>query len=255
MKEIFLNSKILIREYSYAQNRTNNISSGNTHHYIARLKQGSARLVSDRGILELKSGDVFYIPKGLKYVSHWFVSDASVIFDSFGFSEFVCSGDKRFSLQKIEANETVISLMDEISNERAQHRNSLKVASLFLGLLSEVLPKMAEDEGHDKSSALTEKAILVMRENPFIDIHSVAEACSVSESGLYAAFRQSRYKTPNEERQRILIERAKNLLISTDAPIEQISAELGFSSSAYFRKIFSKFTGKSPRQIRQKSFI
>ena len=255
MKEISMDCKICINEYNFTQNRTNDSSSGSCMHYIGRLKKGSARLVSERGTLELECGDVFYIPKGLKYVSHWFVTDTAVTFDSFGFSEFVCLENKRFALQKIEADETVISLIDEISSQRALYQNSLKISSLFLGLLSEILPRMIEDERADKSSTLAEKAIFVMRRNPFLDIPSVAAACSVSESGLYAAFRQSGYKTPNDERQRILVDRAKNLLISTDEPIESISAELGFSSSSYFRKIFCKFTGKAPSQVRRESFI
>ena len=88
-----------------------------------------------------------------------------------------------------------------------------------------------------------------------LDIPAVAAACAVSQSGLYSACRQNGYKTPNAERQKILIEKAKNLLISTDEPIENISSVLGFSSSSYFRKIFVKVTGKSPRQIRRESFI
>ena len=153
------------------------------------------------------------------------------------------------------SSDSAISVIDAISNEGQRHQNSLKVSGFLLTLLSEILPILAESEKEDRYSLLASRAIAVMKNDPLLDIPAVAAACSVSESGLYAAFRQSGYKTPNEERQRILIERAKNLLASTDEPIENISSVLGFSSSSYFRKIFAKYTGKSPRQVRKDAFI
>lgn len=255
MKEISVNCKIYINEYNFIQSRCNDIRSGSALHYIGRLKKGSAKIVSDDVILKLREGDVFYIPKGLKYMSYWYVNDMSVTFDSFGFSEFPCVEHKHFALQRIDATERAISLVDIISEEGRLYRNSLKISGWFFSLLSEILPDLTESGKQDRSGALVSKALSVMRGDPSLDIPAVAAACAVSQSGLYSAFRQNGYKTPNEERQKILIEKAKNLLISTDEPIENISSVLGFSSSSYFRKIFAKYTGKSPRQVRKDAFI
>ena len=71
------------------------------------------------------------------------------------------------------------------------------------------------------------------------------------ETALYTAFRRVRNTTPNTQRQIILCERAVELLTTTDRPIEEISTQLGFSSSAYFRKIIRAHTGLTPRMIRQ----
>ena len=60
-----------------------------------------------------------------------------------------------------------------------------------------------------------------------------------------------RHTTPNTQRQIILCERAVELLTTTDRPIEEISTALGFSSSAYFRKVMREHTGMTPREIRK----
>ncbi|MEG0094120.1 MAG: helix-turn-helix domain-containing protein [Erysipelotrichaceae bacterium] len=47
------------------------------------------------------------------------------------------------------------------------------------------------------------------------------------------------------------IEKAKDLLITTEYSIEQISSFVGFSSQSYFSQIFKKKTLKSPNQYRK----
>ena len=41
------------------------------------------------------------------------------------------------------------------------------------------------------------------------------------------------------------------LLRSTDLPVEAVSQQLGFGSSAYFRRVLRRFTDCTPRQIRR----
>ncbi|MEF9962327.1 MAG: helix-turn-helix domain-containing protein [Erysipelotrichaceae bacterium] len=47
------------------------------------------------------------------------------------------------------------------------------------------------------------------------------------------------------------IEKAKDLLITTEYSVDQISAFIGFSSQSYFSQIFKKKTTKSPNQYRK----
>ena len=60
--------------------------------------------------------------------------------------------------------------------------------------------------------------------------------------------------TPHALRQKILVEKAVELLTTTDIPIEEVSDRLGFSSSSYFRKILFAQTGKTPSAIRKEAF-
>lgn len=49
-----------------------------------------------------------------------------------------------------------------------------------------------------------------------------------------------------------LIEAAKNILLSTDRPIGDISYSLGFVYPQYFNKLFKQKTGETPNQFRKK---
>ncbi len=255
MKEFTIQCKVRTLEHYFTQSRCNDISGGSELHYIGRIKKGSARLVSESVTVELSEGDVFYIPRGIPYKSFWFADNEGVRFDSFGFSEFPSAPGQRFAFQKIPYNNLQNSLMDELALETSRSENSLKVAGLLMSLLSQVFSSLARAEKNDKQKLLVNRALSVMRDNTAMDIPAVAVACAVSESGLYSAFRTCGCDTPIHERQMILVRKAVNLLISGDDPVEMISAELGFSSSSYFRKIIKKYTGKTPREIRKSAFL
>ena len=44
---------------------------------------------------------------------------------------------------------------------------------------------------------------------------------------------------------------AKELLVRTDYPINQVADSVGYSNYSYFTKIFRRATGESPKQYRQ----
>ena len=122
------------------------------------------------------------------------------------------------------------------------------VAALYR-LLSLMLPRMqAADTG--EKHRFVEEAIAYMQAHERITVPQLARACRISESGLYAAFREVKSCTPIEMWHRILAERAETFLVSTDFSVEEIAERLGFCSASYFRKILREVTGRSPREIR-----
>ena len=49
------------------------------------------------------------------------------------------------------------------------------------------------------------------------------------------------------------IEKAKEMLISSDHPIKEISNTVGFNDQLYFSKLFYKYEGLSPTEFRKKA--
>jgi AraC-like DNA-binding protein len=91
-----------------------------------------------------------------------------------------------------------------------------------------------------------------MKENPHLSIPEYASQCQISESLLYHYVKRSSGKTPNQLRQEILCEKAAELLFTTSYTIEEICDKLGFSSAAYFRKVFHSVYHTSPSKMRKK---
>lgn len=222
------------RNYRYSDNR-----SGAPMHFLAVLEEGTCRIVSQAGSLELRAGDGFYIPMGLSYQSYW--EGERIRFLSYGFRLFPDAAGQRFLLQKLPAAKIrSIPIGDPDAAALGQ----------FFGVLGQLVPHMAS-ESACQAKQLTEAALKYMRMHPTDRISQVAHSCCVSESGLYAAFRRELGITPNHARQQVLVEHSVHLLTSTDLSPSQISDSLGFSSVSYFRKVLRQHTGQSPLQIRK----
>jgi YesN/AraC family two-component response regulator len=46
------------------------------------------------------------------------------------------------------------------------------------------------------------------------------------------------------------LEKAKNLLVSTESPIKSIAQAVGYKDAYYFSKLFKKYCGHSPCKFR-----
>ena len=77
----------------------------------------------------------------------------------------------------------------------------------------------------------------------------IASMSGISTSYLYMLFKKDG-ETPNLIRQRAIVQKGINLLLTTDKKLDEIAEILNLSSASYFRKILKNHTGKTPRQIR-----
>ncbi|MBO5370361.1 MAG: helix-turn-helix transcriptional regulator [Clostridia bacterium] len=225
-------------------------SRGTPFHHIRYMKSGTGKIISDSGKIEIKSGEMFYIPKGLKYHSYW-QSEDIVSFDSFGFAHFPHNGNTRFSLQKINYTQKAYNIYSELACDKTVDCRS--VGLLYL-LMWELMGNMICDTAIPEKQALKD-AIAIIENNPTLKNSEIAKMSGVSESTLYTLFKKELLSTPNDIKRKKLCEKAMEMLRTTDIPIEEISSMLDFSSSSYFRKIFAKETGKTPRQYRKENVI
>jgi transcriptional regulator GlxA family with amidase domain len=79
---------------------------------------------------------------------------------------------------------------------------------------------------------------------------------AVGESGLAARTLKRRFKAATGARlidyvQNLRIEEAKRLLETTHLPVDEVGADVGYSNSSFFRRLFKRLTGLGPRQYRR----
>jgi AraC-like DNA-binding protein len=71
----------------------------------------------------------------------------------------------------------------------------------------------------------------------------------------YSYFRQMFRKytgiSPTQYHLSLRIQKAKDLLVSTEMSLKEIALELGFETYFYFSRIFKDKTGKSPMEFRK----
>lgn len=223
---------------------------GSPSHFIGILLKGSAHLNTHRDNIDLKAGDVFYIPYKTMYQSRWYDDENEEIqFISLGFKVFPKEESTRYKLQILQPDQASKNLLAQITS-------NLKVDCLNIGLLFSFLGKVSssmEIDSHEKSKPKIEAAIKYINNNLNCSVSDIARHCNTCESNIYALFKRNFNKTPSEIKQNTLISKAQELLLSTDKSVEEISNQLEFSSSSYFRKILKKHTGMTPRDIRKKA--
>lgn len=239
---------VFLRRHSYSTDWMKD--AGAPEHYFARLIKGTAKIVTARETLHIQSGDIFYIPHHLRYRSYWYPNEeGEILLLSLGFQYFPSEAHVSYKLQTIDCNATEKAMLAELENDPTLSPLSIGRLYRFLG---EVTPKM---QLHSEKSGNTtiSKALEFMRQNTAYSIKDVAAFCGVSESGLYAKFKKQLNETPVMVRNRFLVEKAVELLSSTDLTIEEISGQLGFCSSAYFRKVFRAQMGNTPNALRKQT--
>ena len=242
---IFCNSFIFNIHHFKKYKCTDN-SRGVEKNYFAYMIRGNVKICAENETVIIKEGDTFFIPSGCRYLSHWY-GNPDVEFISLGFVFLPNFENRYYEIQKIENNEKAIKLMYDIVNAPL---DCISVGKLYT-LVGMLLPNM-EYSSNGKSTVFIDKVKRLIVSNPEYTVREIAKECAVSESTLYSAFKKHSDKSINEIKKSVIMEKARELLIVTDYPIEEIGRRLRFSSSSYFRKCFKEYFGSSPMEMRKR---
>ena len=218
------------------------------YHYFGCILKGSAKIKTQKTELSLNPYEIFYIPKGLHYQSHWFGENGNEIkFYSFGFK--ISPINKSFVLQKLVCSEKALEIFNELCEEIPFTEKGIGKLYYFFGLVCDDMKESKKSQ----INPLIEKATEYITNNPNCKISDIAKFCNISEPTVFSLFKKHFNKTPNQFRNEVICEKATTLLTTTNKSVQEISDSLNFSSTSYFRKILKAHTGKNPLQIRKES--
>jgi transcriptional regulator GlxA family with amidase domain len=82
-------------------------------------------------------------------------------------------------------------------------------------------------------------------------VNRVVRQAGIPERTLKRRFKTATGTTLIERVQDLRVERAKRLLESSTAPIDEVSAEAGYEDASFFRRLFRRRTGLSPADYRR----
>lgn len=216
-------------------------SRGSQNHFLARMLTGTSRFVGEGYDITFSPGEMYYIPLGFRYHSYWYGD--SVTWDTIAFRWF--PGGTNQIPQKLEPTAEQLCEFNALT---AGWRIDCAHVGRFYSLLGSLLNGMKTPDGSEPS-AVFKTATELLAGYPYLSVGEIARRCNVSESGLFAEFRKFG-TTPVKYRLRTQTDKARNLLITTDLTVEEISEQCGFSSTAYFYRVFRRLTGKTTREVR-----
>ena len=247
-----MNNNNLVSYYELNHHKYQTIHSAGPEIFFSKpcigyVIKGYADFFYNGSSFRANEGDLIYIAFEPKYQSIWYgAPDIEWYSIGFDFISKFSFYDYRFQILK-NYPPTLFEKMYET------YQNSpMESISYFYLLLNDIYSKMNHSQ-LTSSYLLIEPAVKYI-ENNFnkeISITTLEKLCNISKSTLFNHFKNSLGVTPIAYKHNIMIQKAIDLLSNTDIPIEEISSRVGFSSSNYFRKVFSKLTGKTPKELRK----
>ena len=84
-----------------------------------------------------------------------------------------------------------------------------------------------------------------------ITLNALARSCELSTRHFTRAFRQSTGVAPYQWLQYRRVEKAKNLLEKSSAPLSNVAFDCGFADQSHFTRTFSRAAGLSPGKWRR----
>jgi len=88
--------------------------------------------------------------------------------------------------------------------------------------------------------------------NKHITMEEMAGICNMSPRNFSRRFERATSNTPLEYLQRYRIENAKKMLETPNESIERIAMDCGYEDISFFRKIFRRHVGMTPKEYKQK---
>lgn len=212
------------------------------------VQSGNAEFLYKGQVYSAGPGDVIYIPKGTTYYSLWH-GKPEIAFYSITFDFTDPYAMEEYEFQLVQAPE-LSPLFDALYDDTRDGESFAAFGRLYL-LLHALYPRLTPHSGH-KAQRPVLPAIAYLEQHYIepVNVPMLAQLCGFSESRFFTLFKQATGCTPIEYKHNLLIQHALKMLAETSLSVEEISRFLGFSSPAYFRRVFRRVTQQTPKSVR-----
>lgn len=219
------------------------------------LSKGLITYSYDDCIIELKPGDIIYLPKGSNYevdfnARNSKVENILINFDVVGDAEF--TEIKKPICILNDKTRKMYHHFNNILNSYYQKDRPFLINSYFY-LCLDALQEETHLINENKNSLLLRQAAKLLEESTEITVDTICGDILMSRSVFQKKFKEYFGLSPIEYRTAKRIEKAKMLLEATDITIKEIVAMLGYYDTAYFYKVFEKATSLTPKKYRDKN--
>lgn len=248
---LILNKAIIqswkIERYSY-----NNASRPD--YGLLYLNKGLITYYFDDCVIELKPGDMIYLPRGCHYsvtfdYKNSEVEDVLINFDTLR-NEKLFEPQKPTVVLSDPKKELYASLL-ELAKGYAEKGSSFYTNMLLYKCLNEIAETIEHSEGFEELLLFKRTAERLAKDFS-VSIEGICYEINMSRSIFQKKFKKHFGASPIEFRNKKRIEAAKLLLETSDISTDEIVDKLMFYDKAYFYRFFKNKTSLTPKQYRDK---
>ncbi len=189
----------------------------------------------------------------------WLVAEMNRLDPEFA-KVITSSINSRHLFLSAEDGKEMAALIQEIIRENENHGPYYK--EVIKGLLYSLMILIAREnrdfvknqKKDDKSNMTKVRSVLEFIQTNYareLSILDLAQYCHMSETNFRRIFRKTMSMAPTDYLNMVRIQKACNLLLTTDYSVEIIAQQTGFPVSTTFNRNFKKFTGSSPYHWRK----
>ncbi|MBQ2708737.1 MAG: helix-turn-helix transcriptional regulator [Clostridia bacterium] len=245
---------LLVNSYYHpADKNTDVVLSHRPTSSIAYMETGIADFCSTEVTFTAQAGDLVFVPVGASYSIHY-KSDTRYVSAHFNFPADTGFFSRRvYPMQKLEGSPEAHTLLREMFTLQNAPDGAISTLTRFYRLCELTFPRLIGTPPKKFDPRIERAAARLSREfNLGISVEPLAAECHLSSSHFHALFKKEVGMSPVEYRLHAAIRFAQQLLIEhPEMSIEEVTEASGFESAAYFRRVFGRIVGKSPRDYRK----
>lgn len=262
-----LDVKILDAQKNTYNQKVSNRIQFHPFTYFYYLAEGFGKLSIESEMVEVHAGDLIIINSNIGHTMYLDKDIANIKYFGFGIESISIAGlvddaAKAINYFHIDNRDKSLKFEDyfeDIYNEYKGNdifSNSLANAvasTLVINLLRKYRKSITVKHNKKINRQIDYiKSYIDTNYNEDIKLEDLSSMAYMNKFHLISEFKQSYRITPIEYLILKRIEISKNLLISTNHTMEEISALVGFNSQSYFNQVFKKKVGQTPSQFRRK---
>lgn len=221
---------------------------GSSGEYVFNTAAGEKRLFAPRG-------SVVYVPEGAEYTLKFTDCEtdrAVTVLVEFGLTTPDGVGFAASHEAAVIKNDIDLTLKDMFDRTVEAYSQTVVSYSLIksyvYGILSELSRFHRQKSIHSREFRMISKGIeyLEANINNDLSVEDIAEMCHVSPSCFRRLFKKYSGQSPVTYRTEAKMEYAKSILRSETAGVSETAKLLMFEDTAYFCRVFKKYTGYTP---------
>lgn len=262
-KNPFLSNLIVTKVGFFDKAYRHNVTRDGIPEYIViYCINGNGWVKSECGKWDIKKGDVIFLDKDIPHSYgaydeepwsiHWVHFIGEAVPDLYKLLDVT----PRAVVQQLGVKPELISLIIEaydILSTGYGFVNILEASTYFQQFLCKVVRLKIYSGISGNRNMDIEKVLLIMKNNikNNCTLKQLADSVNMSKYHFARLFKQIIGYTPIEYYNRLKIQKACELLDTTDCSNKEISDNLSFSSPFYFSETFKRITGCSPKEYKR----